>query len=219
MLTVALTGGIAAGKTVVAAALARCGAHVDAADAAARSLQSPGGPAYGPIAAHFGPGILAPDGTIDRRRLAAVVFSDARERAVLEAIVHPLVFAATRAEIARLEAEGRVRVFVHEAALTIEAGHAAFYDRIVVAYCPPDVQAARLAARDLASAEDARLRLAAQLPAASRLAWADYVVDTSGSLADTIGRSEALYAELLGDERAKRNGTLSPGQAKSGRAK
>ena len=214
MLTVALTGGIAAGKTIVATALARCGAHIDAADATARSLQAPGGPAYGPIVDHFGPGILAPDGGIDRARLAAVVFADARERAILNAIVHPLVFAATRSEIARLEAEGRIRVFVHEAALTIEAGHAAFYDRVVVATCPPDVQAARLAARDRASAEDARLRLAAQLPADARLAWADYVVDTSGALADTIGRSEALYAELLRDERAKRNGVLSPGRAK-----
>lgn len=215
MLTVALTGGIAAGKSVVAAALARCGAHVDVADATARALQAPGAPAYDKIVAHFGRGILSPAGDIDRPRLAAIVFADAREREALNRIVHPLVFDATRAAIARLEAEGCARVFVHEAALTIEAGHAAFYDRVVVAYCPPEVQAARLAARDRTSAEAAGRRIAAQWPAAANLAWADYVVDTSGDPAGTIARAEALYAELVRDEEAKREGRLAPGRAKS----
>jgi dephospho-CoA kinase len=204
MLLVSLTGGIASGKSVVGDVLRRRGCHLHAADQAARDLQSPGRPAYEKIVARFGRAVLAPDGTIDRGRLAAIVFADAREREALNAIVHPLVFAAMREAVARLEAEGRVRIFVNEAALTIEAGFAGFFDKVVVAYCPSDIQMARLAARDGLSPEDARRRIEAQMPAAEKLDFADYVVDTSGSIEETVARSEALYESLQRDERAKR---------------
>jgi dephospho-CoA kinase len=206
MLIVSLTGGIATGKSIVAAVLGRCGCHVDSADRTAREIKAPGRPAWEKIVAHFGRAILGPGEEIDRAKLGAIVFADAREREILNGIIHPLVFEATRAAVARLEAEGTVRVFVHEAALTIEAGYAGFYDRIVVTYCPADIQAARLAARDGIRAEAARRKIEAQLPAAAMLAFADYVIDTSASLEDTIGQADKLYEELLRDESDKRTG-------------
>lgn len=204
MLLVSLTGGIASGKSVVGEVLHRRGCHVQAADRTARDLQAPGRPAYERIAARFGRGVLAPDGTIDRKALAAIVFGDAREREALNAIIHPLVFAAMRETAALLEAEGRVRIFVNEAALTIEAGFAGYFDKIVVAYCPPDLQMRRLAARDGLSLKDARRRIEAQMPAGEKLDFADYVVDTSGSVEETVARAEALHESLLLDEGIKR---------------
>jgi dephospho-CoA kinase len=204
MLLVSLTGGIASGKSVVGEVLRRCGCHLHEADRTARDFQAPGRPAYEKIVARFGRDILAPDGAIDRGKLAAIVFADAREREALNAIVHPLVFAAMRKTAARIAAEGRVRIFVHEAALTIEAGFAEFFDKVVVAYCPPDLQMRRLAARDGLSPADARRRIKAQMPAAAKLDFADYVVDTAGSLEETAARTEALYGSLLLDEVAKR---------------
>jgi dephospho-CoA kinase len=122
----------------------------------------------------------------------------------LNAIVHPLVFAAMRETAARLAAEGKVRIFVNEAALTIEAGFAEYFDKIVIAYCPPDVQLRRLAARDGLSPEDARQRIEAQMPAGEKLDFADYVIDTSGTIEETVTRAEALHESLLLDEKAKR---------------
>jgi dephospho-CoA kinase len=214
MLTVALTGGIATGKSIVATALRRRGCHVHEADRTARELEAPGGPAWEKIVARFGRCVLEPGGEIDRAKLGAVVFADAREREALDGIVHPLVFEATRAEAARIEAEGRVRIFVHEAALTIEAGFMDFYDRIVVTYCPPDLQVARLVARDGIPADAARRRIDAQMPAALKLTYADYAIDASISLEDTVRRADGLYEDLLRDERLKRADRL-PGRRSS----
>jgi len=204
MLLVSLTGGIASGKSVIGEVLHRRGCHLHAADRTARDLQAPGRPAYEPIIEHFGREVLAPDATIDRKKLAAIVFADPPEREALNAIVHPLVFAAMRETAARLAAEGKVRIFVNEAALTIEAGFAEYFDKIVIAYCPPDVQLRRLAARDGLSPEDARQRIEAQMPAGEKLDFADYVIDTSGTIEETVTRAEALHESLLLDEKAKR---------------
>ncbi len=204
MLIVSLTGGIATGKSIVAGALRRRGCHIHEADLIARELEAPGRPAWEEIVAHFGRSILGPGGEIDRAKLGTIVFADARERKALNGIVHPLVFENTRAAAARLEAEGRVRIFIHDAALTIEAGFAGFFDRIIVTYCPPDLQIARLVVRDGIPVESARRRIEAQIPAAIRLAFADYPIDTSISLEDTIQQAEGLYKDLLRDERSKR---------------
>jgi len=205
MLIVSLTGGIASGKSVVGEVLRRRGCHLHAADRTARDLQAPGRPIFEKILAHFGRGILAADGTIDRARLSAIIFAEARERAVLDGLVHPFVFAAMREIVARLETEGKVRIFVHEAALTIEAGFAEFFDKIVVAACPPETQMRRLEERTGLSPEAARLRLEAQMPVEERLDFADYIIDTSGTLAETVAQSEDLYEDLLIDEKVKRH--------------
>jgi dephospho-CoA kinase len=204
MLTVALTGGIASGKSVVARVFLRHDCALFEADAAARRLMAPGGPAFGPLTSAFGTKILGPDGTIDRAKLAALVFGSAEDRGAVNAIVHPLVAEARRREIRRLEAEGKTKIFVNEAALTIEAGLAGEFDKVVVVWCPPEVQVERLGNRDGISREEALRKIGAQMPSEERLRFADYTIDTSGSFERTIALAEAVYARLLEDFERKR---------------
>ncbi len=199
MLTVALTGGIACGKSVVADILRSHGCVVASADRDAHAVMAPGGTAFGPVVARFGPGILAGDGTIDRKRLGAIVFADPAARRDLDRIVHPLVIAHTRETAARLEREGAARIFVSEAALTFEAGFEGFFDKIVVVDCGGEEQVRRLMARDGLGEEEARRRVGAQMPAAEKRARADYVIDASGDLALTVEETERVYAQLMRD--------------------
>ena len=196
MLLVGLTGGIASGKSVIGMFFERRGAHLRRADQEAHGLMVPGGPAWAEIRARFGPAVLKTDGTIDRKILGRLVFDDPAARRDLEAIVQPRVIAAMKAEAARLRDEGRVDVYVSEAALIFEAGQEDFYDRIVVAYCRPDVQVERLMARDGIDRTEAGKRLAAQMSPEEKKSRADYVVDTSEGLEDTLARSEAVWARL-----------------------
>ncbi|MBM3295906.1 MAG: dephospho-CoA kinase [Candidatus Aminicenantes bacterium] len=204
MLTVALTGGIASGKSVVARIFEAHGCVLFRADAVAQSLMAPGGPAFGPLVERFGPAVTCRGGGIDRKKLSALVFGDEAARKQVNRIVHPLVEAARRAEVGRLEAEGRTAIFVSEAALTIEAGFHEAFDKIVVVSCPAGLQAARLMSRDGITREEALARLAAQMPVEEKLGYADYVVDASGSLERTIAQAEAVYARLLEDAERKR---------------
>ncbi|MBM3311480.1 MAG: dephospho-CoA kinase [Candidatus Aminicenantes bacterium] len=206
MLTVALTGGIAAGKSVVARVFEARGCVLFRADEVARRLIDPGGPAVRPLIERFGQDIAGPDGGVDRQKLAAIVFGDPAGRADVNRVVHPLVEKARRAEVARLEAEGRTEVFVSEAALTIEAGLEKGFDKVVVVWCPADLQIARLMGRDGLGREEACRRMAAQMPSEDKLRYADYVVDASGSLERTLAQAEAVYAKLLEDAAAKKKG-------------
>ncbi|HET7489845.1 MAG TPA: dephospho-CoA kinase [Acidimicrobiales bacterium] len=187
MPVVGLTGGLGSGKSTVAALLAKAGAAVVDADVLAREAMAPGGPAYQPVVDRFGPGVLAADGTLDRRALAAVVFSDPAARADLEGIVHPCV----RAGVARrLAAEAGGRIVVVEIPLLAESpASRAGLDAIVVVDCPEDVAVARVVAQGRLSEADARARVAAQVSRAERLALADFVVDNGGDRA-------ALEAEV-----------------------
>lgn len=203
MLTVALTGGIAAGKSVVGGVLLRRGCTVDKSDDIARSLLAPGQPAWSKIVERFGPGFLTAGRAIDRKKLGALIFTDAEARRFIDGIVHPLVMAAKKETIARLEREGRVKIFVSEAALTIEAGYAEFFDKVVVVYCPEEIQTERLMARDGLTCEEAGRRIRSQMPGGEKLAYADYVVDTSGTLEETLDQAEELFEELLLDWRIK----------------
>lgn len=204
MLRVALTGGIACGKTVVAGIFREKGCYIQSADQLAHDLMSPGRPAWRKIVARFGEAILNPDRSIHRGRLGRVIFSDPEARRFVNGVVHPLVMAARERTIARLEREGRYRIFVSEAALTIEAGYARFFDKIVVVQCPPDLQVRRLAERDAISPEEARERIGSQIPAAEKLKHADYAIDTSGTIPETIEQAERIYASLLQDYELKR---------------
>ena len=201
VLTVALTGGIATGKSVVASVLRRRGFYVDSADLLARGLMSPGRKAWREITRRFGTSILNPDRTIDRPKLAAVIFGDEAERRFVNSVVHPLVLAEKRKTVRRLEKSGRAAIYVSEAALTLEAGFAAFYDRIVVTDCPRRLQVRRLMERSGLSLAEARKRVRAQLPRAARLRQADYVIDTSGTLERTIEQSEEVADRLTEDGR------------------
>jgi dephospho-CoA kinase len=206
MLTVALTGGIAAGKSVVARVLKERGCALYRSDEVAQALIAPGGPASRPLVERFGPGILGADGTIDRKKLGAVVFGREEDRRAVNAIVHPLVAAERRREIGRLEAEGRTKIFVNEAALTIEAGFHDEFDKVVVVWCAPEVQVERLIAREKISRDEARRKIGTQMPAEEKLRYADYIIDASGSIERTIAQTEAVYAKLLEDYARKKSG-------------
>lgn len=194
-----MTGGIASGKSVVARLLAEKGCVVRSADETAHALMLPGRPAWKAVAARFGPTVLRPDGTIDRSRLGPVVFADPAARRFLDRLIHPLVLAEHMKEVRRMEREGRPRIFVVEAALTVEAGYASHFDRVVVVHCSRAEQVRRLRARDGIGRAEALRRIGAQMPRREKLRHAHYAIDASGSLAETVGRTERLYAQLVFD--------------------
>jgi len=204
VLRVALTGGIACGKSVVARLLEEKGCFVHSADQAAHELMSPGRPAWKKIVGRFGRDILRADRTIDRARLGPLVFSDPDARRFLDGLIHPLVLAEQEKTVRRLEREGRVRIFVSEAALTVEAGYAGLFDRVVVVHCEGAEQVRRLSLRDGVDGRTARRKIAAQLPQEEKLKHADYALDTTGALAETVERTERLYAQLIRDWENKR---------------
>lgn len=195
MKVIGLTGGIASGKTLVARILRDLGAEVIDADAVAREVVEPGTPALREIAGAFGPEILSPDGTLDRRALADRIFRDPAARATLNAITHPRI----RARMAeRVEALRRTRpnaIVVLDIPLLLDTAAADAYplDGIVVVYVDEQTQAARLAARDGVSADDARQRLRAQRPLREKLPQATWTIDNSGTPEATRRAVEALW--------------------------
>jgi dephospho-CoA kinase len=203
-----LTGGIASGKTVVARILEEKGFFVRSADKAAHELMSPGRPAWKKIVTRFGRDILRQDRTIDRARLGPVAFSDPSARRFLDRLLHPLVLAEQERIIRRLEREGRVRIFVSEAALTVEAGFVRHFDRVVVVHCSKSEQVRRLRERDGIGRAAALLKIGAQMPRKEKLRHADYAIDTSGSLAETVEQTEQVCAQLVRDAEFKRMGLV-----------
>ena len=195
MILVGLTGGIAVGKSTVAAMFAARGAAVVDADRISRKLQESGAPCYGAIVEEFGKGILDSAGRIDRRRLGEIVFADPSRRAALEALMHPAIWAACEAEIRAAAAAGRA-VCVVEAALILEAGQRSRFHRIVVVTAPTDVQVERVARARGLTEEEARQRLAAQWANADKARQADYVIDNGGDLAATDAQVVRVYAAL-----------------------
>jgi len=159
----------------------------------------PGRPAWKKVVARFGPAILRPDRTIDRSVLGAVVFGDPAARRALDRIVHPLVLADQDRAARRLERRGRAVLFVVEAALTIEAGYARHFDRVVVVHCHKAEQVRRLRERDGISRAAALRRIGSQMPVREKLKHADYAIDTSGTMAETVERTERVYAQLARD--------------------
>lgn len=204
MLLVALTGGIACGKSIISGLLREKGCFVHSADKTAHELLSPGTSVWRAVADHFGPGVLREDGSIDRAKLGAIIFADEKERAFLNGLVHPLVLEKIKETVGRLEKEGRYMIFVSEAALIIEAGFARFYDKIIVAHCSGDVQTQRLMERDGISRGEALNKIRSQMGQDEKLKHADYIIDTSGTLAETIGQTERVYAQLVLDSELRR---------------
>ena len=196
MLRVGLTGGIGSGKSEVSRRLDALGAVVLDADAAARAVVEPGTPGLKLIAETFGPGVLRPDGALDRARLAEIVFADGEARENLNAIVHPLVHERMRAaEQAAVQAGGPDTIVVHAIPLLAEGQRAADFDLVIVVDVPREVQIARLADRGM-PAEQARARIAAQATREQRLAVADIVIDNSGTLDDLDQRISEVWADL-----------------------
>jgi dephospho-CoA kinase len=197
-LRIGLTGGIASGKSVVAAAFARRGVPVVDADQLAREVVEPGTPALAAVVQEFGSDILGPDRHLDRPRLRAMIFADAARRRRLEAILHPAIRAAMEARIVAISAPYAIVAIP----LLAESGLRNSVDRVLLVDCPPELQIERLAARDGETPAGARAILAAQATRGERLAVADDVLENTGTLADlerAVGALHERYLSLVGD--------------------
>jgi dephospho-CoA kinase len=192
---VGLTGGIASGKSTVSRMLADLDVAIVDADLLARQVVALGTPGLAQVAETFGHEMLLADGTLDRKALGSVVFGNPAQLVRLESILHPRITAAAAAAISAHREAGEPFV-VYDAALLVEWGIAADFDPLVVVAVPAEVQVARIVARDGMSADEARLRLAVQLPLADKVAAADVVIDNAGSLDDTQTQVAALVARL-----------------------
>lgn len=203
ILRVALTGGIATGKSVVAMVLADHNCYIHSADQVTRDLIKPGRPAWSWIVDHFGARILNPDRTVNRQLLGKIVFSSETERRFLNRVLHPLVLHKKKQAVRRLERLGTHKIFISEAALTIESGFAPFFDKVVVVHCPERAQVERLMRRDGITRREACKKIRSQMRAAEKIKHADYLIDTSGTPAETAAQAERLYRSLLADYRKK----------------
>ena len=206
-----LTGGIASGKSSVAAFLRRKGAIVIDADTIARELVDPGTPALAEIAARFGPEFLRDDGTLDRARLGELVFSDPAALRELNALLHPRIFAEIRERLAGTDPDA---VRIVEAALLVESapwetGELAL-DGLIVVKSPREEQVRRLGAQRRMTEPEAAKRIDAQISADERLAAADYVVDNSGSLEDLEVQVDELWNKVIA-RFADDPGSVTPG--------
>jgi dephospho-CoA kinase len=198
MVKVGLTGGIACGKTTILAMFASLGAHTLKADAVAHQLMAPGEPMYERIVTVFGEGILALNGTIARAKLAAAAFP--ARIAELNAIVHPPVLSFEDRWMREVGACDPNAVAICEAALLIEAGGLARYDKMIVVTCTMEQKVSRFAERTGMNTEDSGVevqrRMAAQIPEEEKAKMADFVIDNSGSREDAEQRVCEIWAEL-----------------------
>ncbi len=194
MLKVALTGGIATGKSYVRDQFAALGVPTSDADQLARAVVAPGTPGLEAVVARFGPGVLLPDGRLDRKALGAIVFADPAARADLEAIIHPAVRHATEAWLQWLPPETPFAVC--DIPLLFEAGRDRDFDRIIVTVCDPAEQLRRLIRRDGLTPEQARARITAQWPLEEKTKRAHYVIRTDGAFAETDRLVREVYKAL-----------------------
>ena len=197
MLTVGLTGGVGAGKSTAAAALARLGASVVDADVVAREVVAAGTPGLAAVVEAFGPGVLAGDGSLDRAALGRLVFSDQGARRRLEGITHPLIARRTSALASAAQRERGDAVLVHDIPLLVELDRGARYHLVVVVDAPQEVRLARLVDGRGMSSEDARARTAAQADDDARRAAADVVLDGSRGAEHLVEQVEALWRDRL----------------------
>lgn len=195
MLRVALTGGIATGKSYVLERFRQRGIPCLDADELVRGVTAAGTEASAAIAARFGRDVLAADGSIDRPRLASIVFADAVARRDLEAIVHPGVYRAITAGLRAFELIGEPQLAVVDVPLLYESGHAGDFDRVIVTDCPVEVQLSRLRERGMSDAE-ARQRVGAQWPNGEKTARATFVIRTGGTFQDTDRQVDEVLSLL-----------------------
>lgn len=196
VLRVGLTGGLASGKTFIGEVLASLGCEVIRADELGHAVLAKDGEAFAGVVREFGSGILKEDGSIDRKRLGAIVFADPEKLAKLNSLVHPHVFDRQERLLADAEKRDPRVIAVVEAAIMIESGSHRRYDKLIVASCPPEVQIERAMARDAATREQVVARLGRQMPLEEKVKYADYVIDTSTSKEETVKQVKAVYEAL-----------------------
>jgi len=194
MLRLGITGGIASGKSVIADVLRKLGFPVIDADGLGHELMRPGTPAFDEVVREFGRAVVGDFGCIDRGKLGAAVFADGAKLAKLNAILHPRIAEEMARQFAAWERAGVSAAFV-EAALLVEAGYQEYLDGLVVAWCRPEQQMQRLRARGM-NEEEARRRIASQMPAEEKLRYATERIDCSGTIRETQRQVETLAARL-----------------------
>ena len=197
MLRVGLTGGLASGKSFVGRALADLGCLLIQADELGHQVLEPGGEAYDGVIREFGSGILRADGTIDRPRLGALVFQDPQRLTVLNALVHPPVWARESRLLEEYAAAHPHGIAVVEAAILVETGSYRNYAKLIVAVCSEEQQIERAMSRDGMTREQVLDRLSRQMPLAEKIKYADYVIDTSGAKENTLAQTRVVYQSLL----------------------
>ena len=194
-----LTGNIGSGKSTVAAMLREAGIPVLDADRISREVTAPGGRAYDVVVQTFGRGIVRDDGSIDRKRLGEIVFTDPQLRSKLEAITHPAILEAIKEALSGIEREGH-RIAVVEATLIHESGRKGLFEAVISVTCDRETAISRLVARDGMTRGQAEARLRAQMDADRKAGASDYVIDNSGSLDETRRQAVALARVLLEKE-------------------
>ena len=195
MRVIGLTGGVGSGKTTVAELFREEGIPVVDADRISREITSPGSPAYTDIVRTFGEIILQPDGRIDRKRLGAIVFSDAGKRAELEAITHPRIGEGIRKAITSLASKGHMIVLV-EAALIHEKERTGMFEAVIGVRCEPHLQVERIMSRDGIPREEVEKIVSSQMDPEEKARASDYVIDNSGDLAATRAQVKKLAESL-----------------------
>ncbi|HKE84562.1 MAG TPA: dephospho-CoA kinase [Vicinamibacterales bacterium] len=196
MRRVALTGGIATGKSHVRAEFERLGVPTIDADVLARAAVAPGTPGLSSVADRFGRQVLDSTGALDRRKLASIVFDDPAARRDLEAIIHPAVRAAIDSWFSSLAPDQRLAIA--DIPLLFEAGREHDFDVVILTSCDPATQIRRVMTRDGISESEARQRIAAQLSTAEKSSRADFVISTEGSFEDTNRQVRAVLAQIEG---------------------
>jgi dephospho-CoA kinase len=188
MLIAGLTGGLACGKSFVAAEFGRLGCHIVEADALGHAVLRPGGEAHEEVVREFG--------TADRPSLAALAFHDAAAMARLNAIVHPAVRRLARREFRRIAEADPQAIAIYVAAILIESGGAREVDKLIVVSCSRELQISRALARANATEADVLARLDRQLPTEKKLEYADYAIDTNGAKEETLNQTKIVFEEL-----------------------
>lgn len=196
MTLLALTGGIASGKSTISRILAEKGAVIVDADAIVREVQAPGSPVLSAIAAEFGPEVLLPDGSLDRPALGARVFGHPERLAALNALVHPAVREESQRRFRAALSADPTALVVYDVPLLAESRGTGEWDLVVVAHAPAELRVRRLVDQRGLSEADARARIAAQAGDEERLALADVVIDTAGDMDDTRRQVDDLWERV-----------------------
>jgi dephospho-CoA kinase len=197
MLKVGLTGSIAVGKSFVLSVFSELGCHVLDADRTAREVVMPGTPGLAEIVREFGKGVLTTEGALDRPKMASIVFADEEKRLLLNSIVHPLVFEAQDRWLRERETEDPDGIAIIDAALMIESGGYRRFEKLIVVWCEPEIQFERLIKRDRMSEDEAKRRIASQMPQEEKKKYADFLIDTSGGFEATRERCGQVHSELI----------------------
>jgi dephospho-CoA kinase len=197
MLRIGLTGSIGVGKSFVASVFGELGCHVLDADDTAREVVEQGTPGLKDIVEAFGEDVLQPDGALDRKQLAAIVFGDETRRLQLNAILHPRIMERQDEILRRWESEDPNGVGIVDAALMIESGGYERFDKLIVVHCRPEVQLERVMLRNSLTRDEAQKRIDSQMSQEEKQRFGDFLIDTSDGFEPTRQRTKEVYDQLV----------------------